>query len=58
MSEYKAIYQCRLCKKYFVNTAYKMGDSEYPTASVLKQHKCGDGRYGVGELHGTYEVKG
>lgn len=57
MSGYKAIYRCRLCQKEFEDKAYKIDASEYPTASVLKHHKCADGRYGVCDLQGTYEVK-
>lgn len=57
MKNYKSIYKCRLCGKEFEDKAYKMGDSEYSTGSVYKQHKCDDGRYGIGDLLGTYEVK-
>lgn len=46
-----------LCGKEFDDGAYKMNDSRYPTGSIYKQHKCEDGRYGVGDLLGTYEVK-
>lgn len=57
MNEYKAIYKCRLCGKEFYGEAYKMNGSRYPTGSIYKQHKCDDGRYGIGDLLGTYEVK-
>lgn len=55
-AKYKSIYKCRLCGKEFEGEAYKMNDSQYPVGSVYKQHRCDDGRYGVGDLLGSYEV--
>lgn len=54
---YKSIYKCRLCGKEFESDAEFIRANDFPTAPILKQHKCDDGRFGVGELQGTCEVK-
>lgn len=55
--KYKSIYKCRLCGKEFESEASVFGcASDFPTAPIVKQHKCEDGRYGCGDFCGTYEV--
>lgn len=58
MSNYRAIYKCRLCGKTIEKEAYApMGNENHPTATLCYFHLCEDGRHGIIDLQGIYKVK-
>lgn len=53
----KAIYKCRLCKERFEQVVYKVDENGTPSPDLCIEHRCNDGKYGVSDLLGAYEVE-